>query len=119
MARCGSRMRAQSPTFIGSFVDLILGGNAAQAVLAAGLLMAVPLLLTAALALSSRIVRVPVTVGIVRGLRGLAVPIGCGLLLLYGGLVLGTARQEARVSDALRRMVRHEGRYLAEITGRP
>lgn len=89
-----------------------------QMVVALGVL-AVPVFVASALAIASRIVRVPAAAGVTRGLRGLAVPIGCGLLLLYGALALGTAREEAQAINASKRMVQHEGRYLAEIAGQP
>jgi len=77
----------------------------------------VPFALVLLLGVASRITRVPFFAGLVRGLRGLALPVACGLVLLYGALVLGTVRQEARVSDGLRQTLAHEGRYLARLTG--
>jgi hypothetical protein len=79
--------------------------------------VAVPLALVLLLGVASRIARVPFFAGLVRGLRGLALPVACGLILVYGLLVLGTVRQEARVSDGLRQTLAHEGRYLARLTG--
>jgi len=77
----------------------------------------VPLALVLLLGVASRIARVPFLAGLVRGLRGLALPVACGLVLVYGLLVLGTVRQEARVSEGLRQTLAHEGRYLARLTG--
>ena len=79
--------------------------------------VAAPLALVLLLGVASRIARVPFFVGLVRGLRGLALPVACGLILVYGLLVLGTVRQEARVSEGLRQTLAHEGRYLARLTG--
>ncbi|HZT42911.1 MAG TPA: hypothetical protein VFA07_12155 [Chthonomonadaceae bacterium] len=83
-----------------------------------GLALAIPLLTVSIFGLLSRIYRVPLSVGLVRGLRGIAVPVACILFLAYSGLVVGTLRQEAMLQKALDRQVQHEGRYLAEIAGR-
>ncbi len=80
--------------------------------------LAVPLMTALVLGIASRIVRVPLSVGLVRGFHGLAVPIACVLLLAYGGLVLGTLRQEIYVNNGLERGLQHEGRYLAELAGK-
>lgn len=85
----------------------------------AGMAVAVPALLIGALALVSRVVRVPVSVGVARGLRGLALPVACALLLLYANLVVKTVEQETRVRGELAESMRHEGRYLARLAGKP
>lgn len=41
------------------------------------------------------------------------------LLLLYTGLVVLTARQEAQVSAGLDRALQHEGSYYAQLVGQP
>lgn len=62
--------------------------------------------------------RIPLTVGLARGFRGAAVPIASLLLLAFGGTVLATSVQEARVHYAFQRMVEHDGKYSAEMIGR-
>jgi hypothetical protein len=94
-------------------------GTLLFALLGVGAAVAVPLVLIGALALVSRVLRVPVSVGVMRGLHGLALPAACTLLLLYAGLVVKTVEQEARVRGELAETVRHEGRYLARLAGKP
>ncbi len=94
-------------------------GTLVFALFGAGAAVVVPTLLIGALALVSRVVRVPASVGIVRGLRGLALPVACALLFLYAGLVIQTARQETRMRGELAESVHHEGRYLARLAGQP
>jgi len=78
------------------------------------------LLLCACLVFASQIVRVPVSVGLVRGLRGLALPAAClVILVLYVPLALVTVRQEAAVTAGLHDVATHEGRYLARLAGLP
>ncbi len=84
---------------------------------AAPLTLAAPLLLVVALGIASRVVRVPLTAGLVRGLKGTALPAACVLVLVYGGLVLATVRQDALVDEGLRQTLAHEGRYLAGRAG--
>ena len=38
--------------------------------------------------------RVPLTVGLARGFRGMALPVACFLVLLYSGAVISTAREQ-------------------------
>jgi hypothetical protein len=61
--------------------------------------------------------RTPLAVGMVRGFRGMAVPVACFLLLVYALTVPFTAREEARLNAELARSTRHEGRYLAARVG--
>ena len=77
----------------------------------------VPLLMLAGIAIASRIFRVPVATGIGRGLRGLALPVACGLFLLYGPLLFGTVRQEAALNAYVDGMVSHEGEMMASQVG--
>ena len=79
--------------------------------------LAVPILLALALAGAARIRRVPVSVGLVQGFRDAALPMFCGLIFLYGGLLLWTARQESAANYALSRSLQGDGQYLAELTG--
>ncbi|HLV80952.1 MAG TPA: hypothetical protein VKT32_11755 [Chthonomonadaceae bacterium] len=78
----------------------------------------VPVLMVAVLTVFSRIYRVPAVAGLVRGLRGVAIPAACILFLVYSGILILTMRQEAFFQEALNRQTRHEGRYMAAIAGR-
>ena len=79
---------------------------------------AIPLLILNIIVAASLTCRVPVTVGLVRGLRGFALPVACLLLLGLSATTLATLRLEQRVNDGLQRTLQHEGRYFAELTGR-
>jgi hypothetical protein len=81
------------------------------------IIAAIPLVTLATLCLLSLLWRVPVSVGVARGLRGCAVPIACTLLLIYGITVPITVRQENRIDGGLKRSIQHEGRYIAELSG--
>ena len=74
-------------------------------------------LLTLILSIVSRVKRVPVSVGLINGFRTVMPPLVCGLMLVYGGLVLWTVQQEARANYGLERSLHGEGQYLAQITG--
>jgi hypothetical protein len=87
-------------------------------IVSVGLVTLIPLLTPLTLALLSRIWGVPLTVGVARGLRGCAVPIACLLLLAYSLLVPFTLRQESALNERLERTVQHEGRFMAEMTGK-
>lgn len=78
----------------------------------------VPFLTFLALTVASRVLQVPVSVGLVRGFRGAAVPLACLLLIAYGGTVLAATYQEERAEAGLERMVAHEGRFLAAAAGK-
>lgn len=60
-----------------------------------------PLLLLVVLALNSWRQRVPVTVGMARGMRRIAAPVACALVLAYGGVVLFVRQEEERANRAL------------------
>lgn len=81
--------------------------------------LAVPLLLAIVLGIAACVRRVPVSVGLVRGFRAAALPATCVLLLVYGGLLLGTARQERVVNDQVWHSSHDEGRHLAAQAGLP
>jgi hypothetical protein len=83
-----------------------------------GLAALIPLLSLLTFAVLSRLWRVPLSVGVVRGLRGCGVPIACVLLLAYGILVPFILRQESALDYGLRRTVQHEGRFEAELGGK-
>ena len=76
-----------------------------------------PALVTAGLMLQSRLRRVPVTVGVVRGFPRLALPLATVLVFLFAGIVWNTAQQEAQYQSELRQMIQHEGRYNARLLG--
>ena len=81
--------------------------------------LAVPLLLAMGLGLAALVRRVPVSGALVSGFQHLAVPAACLLALLYGGVLVGTARQEQRLTVMNRRLVSGGGRYFAARLGRP
>jgi hypothetical protein len=81
-------------------------------------IMAVPILTLLILGIVSLCCRVPLSVGLTRGLRGCAVPIACVLLLGYAGLTIVTLRQEQVVDIGLQHIREHEGRYNAELQGK-
>ncbi|MCW3100485.1 MAG: hypothetical protein JWL77_6103 [Chthonomonadaceae bacterium] len=87
-------------------------------VVSVGIVTLVPFLTPLTLALLSRMWGVPLSVGVTRGLRGCAVPIACLLLLAYSLLVPFTLRQESALNERLERTVQHEGRFMAEMTGK-
>lgn len=86
--------------------------------LAISIAAAVPLLTLLTISLLSLLWGVPLSVGVVRGVRGCAVPFACVLLLAYAALVPLTLRQESQINDGLKRIVRHEGHFMAEIAGK-
>jgi len=85
--------------------------------LSAAVVFTVPLLLLLISGVAARIRRVPVSVGLVRGFAAAALPIASLLLLLWGGLLLGTVRQEGIVNARVRHQVHDEGPYLAAQAG--
>ncbi len=80
-----------------------------------------PLLIVPATALVITIVswrcRVPVSVGLARGFRGIGVPLACLLVLPYAAIVATQARAETRENAAMERRWQGEGRYMAELVG--
>lgn len=85
---------------------------------AAGAVAVLPALYVLVLTGCSVAWKLPVSVGLVRGFRGALLPTLCALTLAYGGVVIGTARVEARAVRVMEQVVRHEGRYLAQWAGR-
>jgi hypothetical protein len=81
--------------------------------------LALPLLVLVVLAVVSLARRAPVASSMAQGFRRIALPAACILVLVYGGLMLGLARQENRVSDSLTRQMQGEGPYLAELAHQP
>ncbi len=80
--------------------------------------LCVPFLTWVVLAIASRIRRVPVSVGTVRGFARVALPITAVLSLLYVVLVGVTSVREAAARQGLAASVQHEGRACAAYTGR-
>lgn len=78
---------------------------------------ALPLLVAGLLVALSRVWRVPASVGIVRGLAGIGVPVACLLLLGYTAAVMLTARQEAAAQASITASNRGEGAYAASLAG--
>lgn len=125
-ALLGSAFAWQLGGSIGPIVQLMWGyggeGEAPLApkiyILSVGITALIPLLMLLTFSILSLIFRVPLSVGVVRGLRGCAVPISCILLLAYGVLVPMTLRQEIALEEGMQRTVQHEGRFMAEIAGK-
>jgi hypothetical protein len=83
------------------------------------LCMIVPLLAILGLAIWSRARRMPASVGIVRGFRGVAVPMASLLLIGYAAAVVLAAQDDARLRREMEEMVRHEARYYLRLAGKP
>jgi hypothetical protein len=69
-------------------------------------------------AVVSKFCRVPISVGVARALRGLAVPVASVLVVIYGLLLLPTLRSEAALQYSMDRTIQNEGKYLAEVAGK-
>jgi hypothetical protein len=78
----------------------------------------VPVLMLGGLAVVALFSRVPVHLAFARGMRHLAVPTACVLLLGYGGLTIAISYQEYRLNAEMDRMSQHEGKYFAGLVGR-
>jgi len=79
--------------------------------------LAVPLLLTAGLSLAALVRRVSWSRAVATGFQRLAVPLACLLVIAYGGVLLGTLRQERSVAEFNRQMISNSGRYFAAQAG--
>ena len=84
----------------------------------AALALSVPVMLSLLLSAVSLYNRVPLSVGLARGFRGLAVPAACLLALVYCGTLLGTLRLEKYVDAGLDATVQHEGKYLFSLAAK-
>ena len=108
-----------------SLLNLSGGGDAAEARqasvrwLSRAAVSAAPLLLLLVSGVIALVWRVPVSAGLVRGLAVAALPAACLLLLVWGGLLLGTVRQEGVVNAQVWHEVHDEGPYLAAQAGQP
>ncbi len=88
----------------------------ANGLLGVGAASGVSLLLGLGLTIVSRVRRVPVSVGVVRGVRRLALPVASLLVFVYAGVALQTLREEARAESALQMCLRDgEAAYLAGL----
>ena len=76
-----------------------------------------PLLLMGVVGIVSLKSRTSFVANLGRWTRSLAVPLACGLLLIYSLLLLGTARQEAQMRVGLNQMVTHEAEFNASLAG--
>jgi len=86
---------------------------------AIGTALIVPLLLLLGAALAARLRPAPRLARFGASLRVLAPATACVLLIVYGGLVLGTLRQEAVVRGPLEAMLQADGPYFAARAGLP
>ena len=76
-----------------------------------------PLLLLLVSGIAARIRRVPLGTGLVQGFRTATPSLACLLLLVWGGLLLGTLRQEGVVTTQMEHQLHDEGPYLAAQAG--
>jgi len=79
--------------------------------------LAVPLLLTVGLSLAALVRRMSWSRTLAMGFQRFALPLACLLLVVYGGLLVGTLRQERRLSEFTRQAVSGGGRYFAARAG--
>ena len=87
--------------------------------LCAAAALAVPLLLTVALGIAAAVKRAVLLGTLTTGFQRLAAPLACILVIAYGGVLLGTARQERRVAEFNQKQVAEGGRYFAAQAGKP
>ena len=92
-------------------------GELVTRVLGAVFALGFPLLLIVVVGIVSRKSWAAFSANLGRWLRSLAVPMACGLLMLYSLLLLGTARQEEQLRVGLDKMVTHEAAYNASQAG--
>ncbi len=79
--------------------------------------LAVPLLLALVLSLAALVRRVSLPRTLATGFQRFALPLACLLLVVYGGLLVETLRQERRLSEFTRQAVSGGGRYFAARAG--
>lgn len=99
----GGRSNEPSPLLVG--------------LIAAGIGLIVPAVLAIVVSICARKRRVPVFAALADGFQRMALPLACVLVIGYGVAAMGTLRQEQRMDDGLRQMIRHEGRYYASLAG--
>ena len=79
--------------------------------------LAAPLLLALGLGLTALVRRVPVAGALSTGFFRSALPLACLLVIVYGGLLIGTVRQERLLSAFTQQFVTEGGRYFAARAG--
>jgi hypothetical protein len=79
--------------------------------------LTVPLLLALTFTGAAILRRVSVPNAVTTGFRFLAVPVACLLVIAYAGVLLGTLRQERRLTAFNRQMISNSGRYFAARAG--
>ncbi len=62
--------------------------------------------------------KAPWLAGAVNGFHRFAIPFACLTLLAYGGVVLGTAKQESSFNRIVKQITRNECRYYEKLAGR-
>ena len=87
--------------------------------LCAAAALAVPLLLTVTLSIAAAVKRAALLGALTTGFQRLAAPLACILVIAYGGVLLGTTRQERRVAEFNQKQVAEGGRYFAAQAGKP
>jgi len=87
--------------------------------LAAGLGSLIPTLLIGLILGLSLFQRVPLSTGLGRGLRGVAIPVAAALFLVYGISLLPTTSLESAIKTEIARTVNNEPHRLAELAGKP
>ena len=77
----------------------------------------VPLLLAFVLIMAALIRRLPLLDTFMTGFQRFAMPLACVLVIVYGGVLIGTSRQERRVTVLNRQIVFEGGRFFAAHAG--
>lgn len=82
-------------------------------------MLSLPIVLLAVFASFSRMLRIPVASGVTRGMRAMAVPLACVMLLGWGACLVSTLRQENAAIAELKQFGKvGEPRMQAELLGR-
>jgi hypothetical protein len=87
--------------------------------LATGFGLLIPTLLIGVIAVISLFQRVPLSTGLGRGLRGVAIPAAVALFVVYGVSLAPTAYLESVIKADVVRTTHNEPQRYAEITGKP
>ncbi|MBC7806572.1 MAG: hypothetical protein H7145_10515 [Akkermansiaceae bacterium] len=88
-------------------------------VLLSSVMLSLPVVLLAAFAGFSRMLRIPVAAGVTRGMRAMAVPLACVLLLGWGVCLVSTLKHENAAVAEMKQIGRMgEPRLQAELLGR-
>lgn len=83
----------------------------------AAMMLILPLLLALVLSVFALVRHTSVFSALAVGFKQFAVPIACLLMIVYGGVLLGTLHQERRVSAFNQQIVSEGGRYFAARAG--